>query len=43
VSAVGVLRIRADTNSYDATLAGLALKQYDALVALCTSPAARPS
>ena len=43
VGAVGLMRIRADTNSYDGTLAGLALKQYDALVALCTRPAASPS
>ncbi len=43
VGAVGLMRIRADTNSYDGTLAGLALKQYNALVALCTSPAASPS
>ena len=43
MGAVGLMRIRADTNSYDGTLAGLALKQYDALVALCTSPAASPS
>lgn len=43
VYAVGLLRIRADTNSYDGTLAGLALEQYKALVALCTSPAASPS
>ncbi len=43
VSAVGLLRIRADTNSYDGSLAGLALTQYTSLVALCTSPAASPS
>ena len=43
VGAVGLMRIRADTNSYDGTLAGLALKQYRALVALCTSPATSSS
>lgn len=43
VGAVGLMRIRADTNSYDGTLAGLALTQYHALVALCTRPAASPS
>ena len=36
VTAVGVLRLRADTNSYDPALAGSALTAYQALVTVCT-------
>jgi hypothetical protein len=43
VTAVGVLRIRADTNSYASGLRDDALKAYDAVVSACTAPGPSPS
>lgn len=37
VTAVGILRIRNDTDSYDASLARAAMTAYQELVSACTS------
>ena len=43
VTAVGVLRLRTDTNSYDRSLAKTAMTRYTALVRACTTPGPTPS
>ena len=40
---IGIVRIRADGNEYDASLGASLTKAYDQVVNVCTSPAPSPS